>query len=187
MAHQRKQIRDAVLARLRTDLVSDFADRIYGNRFRTLFPQNLPALLVYTAADPETAEISVEAPREYKRTLRLSIEIVVKADDSLDDALDALAEKVENSVFKDETFGGTCADTILSETAMDLLSEGEKPIGGMKITLEMPYSQRLPADAGDDDLDDLNTGNVKIDLSQNGAQPDGTIESEDTLDVSEEE
>jgi hypothetical protein len=185
MAHQRKQIRDAVIARLKTDLASDVGTRVFGNRFRTLFPQELPAILVYTS-DPETVEIAVEAPREYKRTPHIAIEVVVRADDSLDDALDAFAEKIEQSIFKDETFGGLCADTLLGETAMDLLSEGDKPIGGMKITLDMPYYQRLPADAGSA-LDDLDTVNVKTDLSNNGAAPDGTIEAEDTIDVSEEE
>jgi hypothetical protein len=94
-----------------------------------------------------------------------------------------LQRKVEASIFKDETFGGLCADTILGETAMDLLSEGDKPIGGMKITLETPYYQRLPADAADGVLDSMKTFEVTTNLSNNGAAPDADIEAEDTISV----
>lgn len=184
MAHVRKQIRDEIIARLLTDLASDVSTRVFPNRFRTLMTAELPAILVYTLE--EQSEKAVEAPREYSRKVSIAVEIVVRANDSLDDTLDALAEKVENSIFKDETWGGKANDTLLGDTSVDLLSEGEKPVGGMKIELIVDYNSRLPEDSNATALDDLETVNAKIDVSKDGVAPDGTIESEDTIDVSEE-
>lgn len=144
MAHQRKLIRDAVIAKLKAANTSA-GQRVYGNRAAQIFPNELPCILVYTKS--EASEISIESPREYKRDLVVALELVAQAatEDALDDVLDAFAEQVEAAIFNDETHGGLVSDTFLGETEMDILTEGEKPVGAAKISLTMPYYQQVPA------------------------------------------
>jgi hypothetical protein len=181
VAHQRKQIRDAIVARLigapdpQTDpetFATAAGARVFANRAKPLFPSELPAILVYTKN--ETSQISNEAPREYNRGLVVQIEIVASAlsAGSLDDALDALAEQVETAIFSEETFGGLVTDTILGETEMELLEEGEKPIGAARISLSMPYYQQLPGDLTAA-LDDFKTMQTDVEAT-NGAEISGT-------------
>lgn len=176
MSHNRNLIRNAVVARLVAQIPS-LATKIFPNRIRPLFQSSLPCILVYTLKEP--VEISIEAPREYKRSLQLVVEIAAKADASLDDTLDTLCASVETAIFEgDETFGGLVWDTFLTDTEVSILADGEKLIGTARITLEMPYFQRLPGDTFADGNDDLNTIDTKIDVGS-----DGAIESEDTLDL----
>ncbi len=177
MAHQRKLIRDALVCRLIS--AGTMAERrVFGSRAAALFPKELPAILVYSKS--EQVEISVESPREYKRNLVVSVELVAQADseDMLDDVLDDFASQVETAIFSEETFGGVVSDTILSDTEMEILSDGEKPIGAVKVSLLMPYYQRLPGDltAG---LDDFLKMGTKNDLPTK----DGVFENNDLVDI----
>ena len=177
MAHQRKLIRAAVETRLKA-AGTVASQRVFGNRARQVYPAEMPCIVVYTKSDP--AEISAEAPREYKRQLSLVLELVMQAskEETLDDSLDDFCEQVENAIFTDETFGGLVSDTVLSDCEMDILVEGEKPIGGLKITLTMTYYQQLPA-APAATLSDFGKAVVKTNL----APMDGTIDSEDQITV----
>lgn len=161
MAHQRKLIRDAVIATLKAGSTAA-GQRVFGNRARMILKNELPAILVYTRNEP--VEISAESPREFKRSLALSIELIASADDedTLDDVLDDLAEEVENLLFVDETQGGVATDTILGETEIETAADGEKPVGMAKITLTLPYFQRLPADLTGD-LDAFETAHTEMD------------------------
>lgn len=162
MAHQRKLIRDAVVTRLKTGGTMA-GQNVFGNRSRPLFPHELPAILVYSRTD--APELSNEAPREYKRTLTLGIECVAagRNEEELDDILDEFCAQVESAIFKDETFGGLVSDTLLGDTELDILANGDKPAGGAKILLSAIYYQRLPEDLTGD-LDDFKKMGVKVDL-----------------------
>lgn len=176
MAHQRKLIREAVIARLK-QAGTAAEDRIFGSRVRSIKEKELPCILVYTKQ--ESAEVSIEAPREFKRDLTVTLELIVQGDTEtdVDDALDDLAEQVEYAIFREETFGGVVSDVLLGETEIEILSEGERPVGGAKISLTMPYYQQMPGDQTGA-LEALETVNIKIDQ----ATADDVIESEDTVE-----
>lgn len=173
MAHQRKLIRKAVIQRLK-DANTACGQRVFGNRARQIFQNELPCLLVYTQKEP--VEISVQGPREYKRSLQVAVEIVAKADDDLDDSIDDIAEQVEAAIFTDETFGDLASDTILGDTDIDIIDDGEKPIGAAKILLTIPYYQRLP-ELVPADMDDFKTATMVVDV----APGDGQVESTDSI------
>lgn len=175
--HSRRQIRDAIVARLKS-ANTNAGQNVFGSRAAPLFKTQLPAILVYTKT--ETAEVSIDSPREYQRNLVVALELVAsaKTEDLLDDALDDLAEQVEISMFAEETLGGLVTDTVLVETEIELLQEGEQPIGAAKISLSMPYFQQLPGDLTGA-LDALERIDTKIDLPP----ADGTSESEDLQDI----
>lgn len=179
---KRNLIRDAVIAKLKSaDIVGD---RVYGNRSRKIFRNECPCILVYTGK--ENAEIVNESPREYKRSLELAVEVVMatsaEADDGIDDQFDALAVAVEKAVFTDETQGGNCDDTILGDTDLDIIDDGEKPIGAGKITFTMPYYEYIPqVDA--EELDDLTKANVKIGPPEEQNEAKDNQLSEDTVNL----
>jgi hypothetical protein len=142
MAHHRKLIRAAIVEKLKSKLPSP-GDRVFPSRAAPIYKQSSRAILVYTKEEP--AQVSIEAPREYERGLVVQLELVASSENEmlLDDVLDDFAEQVEAAIFEDETHGGLVSDTILGDTEIELLSEGEKPIGDLKVSLTMPYHQEL--------------------------------------------
>jgi len=177
MAHQRKLIRDAIVSRL-IQAGTMAERRVFGSRAVALQPKELPAILVYTKN--EQVEKSAEAPREFKRTVTVSIELVAQSDreETLDDALDDFCEQVEKAVFSDQYFDSLVSDCFLGDTEIEILSDGEKPIGAAKINLLMHYFQRLPGDLTGE-LDDFLSMGTKVDLPE----ADGTFENNDLVDV----
>lgn len=173
MAHLRKGIRDAIVARLAAGNTAA-GTRVFSNRAKPLFNSELPCILVYSKT--EAVEVSIESPREYKRSLSISLELVTTStsESTMDDDLDAFCEQVETLIFSEETFGGLVSDTILGETEMDLIQEGEKPVGAAKISLTMPYYQQLPGDLSGD-LDDFEEMDTTIETPE-GATISGTDE-----------
>ncbi len=185
--HIRKQIRNAVIAKLKSANI--VGDRVFGNRARKIFRNECPCILIYT--DKEPAEVANEAPREFKRDLQLAVEIIVAGsasdDHDVDDQIDDLAVKVEEAMTDDETFGDLCADTVLGDTEMDIIEDGEKPIAAAKIVFSMPYFQYLPQ-KDFDDIDDLTSANVKIaGPGERPANPnqDANVLSTDQVDLDE--
>lgn len=176
MAHPRKQIRDAVLAALQAPGATSCGSKVFGNRARQLWKTELPCLLVYT--ESESAEIYTQAPLEYKRSLKLVIEVVAVAADNLDDQLDEILEQLERAIYRDETFGDLVSTTTIVSTEMDIIDEGEKPAGAAKLTLEMIYYWR-PADTQEPESVALLTVDAQIDQ----APTDGAIDSEDRIEI----
>jgi len=178
MAHQRKLIRDAIVLRLLQ--AGTLAERrVFGSRAAPLQPKELPALLVYTKS--EQVEISNVAPQEFKRTLTVSLELVAQSDreETLDDLLDEFAFQVEKSIFSDQYFDDLVSECVLGDTDIEILSDGEKPIGAVKINLLITYFQRLPADDSSDGFDDFLKIGTKVDLPT----ADGSFENDDLVDI----
>lgn len=174
MAHQRKLIRQAIMASLKA-ANTKAGSRIFGNRSRQILEDEIPCILVYTSNEP--VELFNEAPAEYKRKMNVSIELIAKAnsEDDLDDVLDDFCEQVEAAIFSDDNFYGPIASLVeLGETVIEVLSEGKNPVGGAKITTTFTYYQNLPGDLSGR-LNDFETADVKI-------QHDGTILADATHD-----
>lgn len=148
----RTDIRTAILTLLTETPIPAIGSRVFTNRSRKLFPEELPAIVIYSKS--ESAEIYIEAPREYKRTLKLAIEIFDKYDtggettleDSVDDRLDAIADEIEQRIFRNETLDGDVSDIKLSDMESDYMPEGEQPIGAMRLTFDVEYFTYAPVD-----------------------------------------
>jgi hypothetical protein len=175
MSSQRKAIRQAI-AELLTDK-TDADDKVYPFRVRRIFEGELPCILIYTRSEP--VRVFTEAPREYERNLSLVIEILAKADETLDDMLDDIADDVEYWMHQDHTQGGLCGDTNLKSTEVTITPQGDTLIGSAVLTYEMPYYTEAVRDP--DDLDNFNAANIKIQLYSTDNAASG-IDSEDTLD-----
>lgn len=174
MSTTRKQIR-AAFKQLLTG-ISGVNSNVFASRSRQVWPEELPAILVYTRT--ETAEIYIDAPREYKRTLQLAVEIIAKGDENVDEALDNLCQEVERRVFQDETLNDLVSDTILSDTEIDFVPDGEQPVGAARITFNVEYFSLAPEEK--DGLDDFLRAHIE---TLPVPSTDDTEPAEDDLDL----
>ncbi len=166
MSSKREEIRAAVLAILEgiSQVTTGSGDaaisRIYTNRAKKLWPNELPAILIYTRS--EASEIGVAAPRAYKRIMKLAIEIVCKGaeESNFDDTIDTISEDVEQRIFRNETLNGLVSDILLSDTEMDYVMEGDQPIGAAVLTFNVEYWTDAPIEQPD--LDDFTTVHSEI-------------------------
>jgi hypothetical protein len=138
MSHARQDIRDAVIAALKTANISGIGDKVYGNRVRKIWNKNLPVILVYTR--PESSKRLTVSTQELDRRLQLAVEVRMTADSGLDDDLDDVAAAIETVFDADPSFGNKALSSTLIETEPALaLEDTESPIGGLRLTYEVHY------------------------------------------------
>jgi hypothetical protein len=157
---------------------ADLTYRIFSNRPTPAWESELPAIFIYTATKESGSETALleSRPSIYKRNLNVVIEILVEADEIVDDALDDIAEKVEQILGDNQekwprekktyaTGGSPATAAIIDVGIPDLLSteigladDGRKIVGSCKINLDIPYNAGL-GEAADpvDDLDRIHT------------------------------
>jgi hypothetical protein len=140
--HQRKVIRDAVVAALTG--TTDAGARVKATRVEPNRAAGLPALAIYTPTD-ETSEDSIEtAPRELLShvTLKVTGWVLDTAALPADDAMDALAEQVEAAMDVDRYFGGACGGkrgSVRISTETGVLDDGDPLVGVVTITYQADY------------------------------------------------
>jgi hypothetical protein len=160
--HKRKQIRhaikqfiiDAAIAEIRTGSGLTATYRVYANRPTPLWEVELPCVCIYTAMPESGSEPSEleSRPSMYTRDLKIAVEILAKADGDVDDALDDIAENVEQAIgdnqeslarqLVDDAEGTVITDAgivDLINTDVQLVDDGRKIIGSCKMTFVVPY------------------------------------------------
>lgn len=142
--HQRKIIRDAVVALLLGHTTAD--ERVHASRDIPLRRNELPAVLVYTTEEPVESDSATTAPRELTRRLRLEIAGIVAPEpgERVDDALDALALEIETAMDADPFLGGACGDSILENTTISLRPDGETNMGVVALSYRVTYRTLAP-------------------------------------------
>lgn len=131
--HLRARIRAAVVALLKDADIEGVGDRVFATRIHPLQRDALPAICVYTAAQPETAELATTA-RHLQRSLPLIVEIHTRSADQVDDLLDGLAAAVEIAMEADPRFGRLAITSWLSATVTGFSGEGERAGGLARLT-----------------------------------------------------
>lgn len=137
----RKLIRHHVVARLK-EIGPDVGGRVFASGTLPLWAHGnddeFPAILVYTRR--EDTEVFDVAPRSYKNTLLLAVEVVVQLDETMDDTLDDIAEGVELVFCEDQTLNSLCEYVELSSTEMTLSQdESSRTFGSAVITYRVVY------------------------------------------------
>ena len=155
MSLQRTQIRDAIVNLLLKNTVC--GERVYASRVRPTWRSEFPLILVY--ANEEAVEIYAESPREYRRDLSLVIQVLARANDDVEDGLDAIGEQIEYLMHQDHTKGELCEDTILSGATITIDKEGENLIASLELRYSLPYYTQavrdLKKDAGNFDFAEI--------------------------------
>lgn len=185
----RKAIRKKVAEILKG--TTDAGDKVFPNASVPAWEEELPAILIYPRSEP--AGEYATAPRELERDLDLTIEIVAKGPEvneegdepdekSLEDILDDIAEQVECEMSRDETLGGTCDDSILTNTEFEFEGAGGLPIGSARLTYSVTYYTHSPRSVDKQiEINDLEGHDIEYNISEDS----DTREAEDTLDVPE--
>lgn len=136
MAHVRKQIRDRIASVIST-AVTLVSQRVYTTRVYPLTAANLPAITVYTGA--ETSALQTMGNRTMMRNLDVAVDIYVRATETTDDNVDAIAVQIEEAVANDFTVDGLAKSVVLTGTDIDFNAEAEQPIGIARLTFSVSY------------------------------------------------
>jgi len=134
MAHARTQIRDAIVTQL-TGLPTT-GGNVFKNRVYALEPTALPAIVVTT----DTEEIDPNATGQLHRSMEVTLRLLAKATDGLDDTLDDMAAEVETAMANGFPLGAGISQQItLVAVAVELNGEGDQPHGVMTLTYRVDY------------------------------------------------
>lgn len=148
--HRRKQIRDAVVARL--DDLATTGTRCYGGRTLPLGDGFSPTLLVYSRQENSSYEAMGGAGRPLQRIVKLAVHgYVASAGSDPEDTLDQIALEVERALMADETLGGLAVSIELTATDIDAeLTESNRRVGEIRLTYDIEYSSAAddPSRAG---------------------------------------
>lgn len=136
MAHARKQIRDAIVTAL-TDLPST-GNNITTSRIIPHEGAKLPAISVYTKnelSEPMTLSVS----RRMKRVVNVVVDVAIKASNSLDDAVDAIAVSIEQAMATDTSLQNLVKSVTLTETDVQFNFEGDQRMAFMVMNYAIEY------------------------------------------------
>ena len=134
MSH-RKQIRDAVAARLRETF-----QHVFASRAKPLFDQDLPAILVYTTSeDIKQERWDTDGFGSLTRELDLMVEAVDLGSADLDDKLDTHAAAIESALDGWEIPDYKSAIMRFKGTDMDMSIEGNKSYGAVRLAFSITY------------------------------------------------
>lgn len=144
MSLVRMQIRKNLVAILKGR--TDARERVFFNRTKNTWAENLPAINMYFRGEPEIQEYS-QAPRQMRRILQLEVEMVAdgNSDTEAADKIDCLCEQVESLLSLDDSLGG-CADDIVLQSVDDIegVSEGSKTTMATRLTYRVRYNTFNP-------------------------------------------
>jgi hypothetical protein len=128
MAHVRKQLRDLVIAGLKTD-VAAFANRVDNVRGYSRNTDKLPCAEVST---PNEQSSGVTIDGMITRNIELSVVIRVNGSGDVEDQCDALAVNIEKSVFR--TALPMCKELTPESMGFEYEGEGETRVARMELS-----------------------------------------------------
>jgi hypothetical protein len=183
--HERKLIRDAVVAALKAANTSA-GQRVYPTRARPNTDVELPVINVYTLSEQTEPETANSAPRFLLRYVDLVVEAYVKAVDNVDDVIDAIALEIETAMDADDSFGGAVGWSWPSETQTQV-EFTDAQIGTLQMVYHCEYHSELrQSDAAlnvqDLTLVDTKTSVTPVIAAEPDAPPNDKAEDQVTLE-----
>lgn len=137
MTHARTEIREAVVARL-TGLPTT-GNRVYHGRTRPLAESHEPTLLIYATSE-QSSRPTEGNPASLGRTLQLIVEGRTSTPSVPDDLLDVIASEVEGAL-RDAEDDLDVFDVMLSGTAIEVKSDGQRHLGEINLVFLIRYSE----------------------------------------------
>ncbi len=176
MAHERQEIRDAVVAQLMGETAAE--TRVLSSRRAPVQMEQLPAIGVYTIVETIDPASKKSTPRELKRIVTVAIQAWVMAlsVSALADALDDIALEIETAMDSSVSLDGYAFDSVGPETEIGIELDGAKPIGCVTLTYEATYHTGLRVTEPEDIFD-----SVDLHTSLNGEQDDEDDQANDLI------
>jgi hypothetical protein len=137
--HVRQQIREAIAVAL-TGLTTT-ADRVYQSRLLPLQDDELPALVISTNTE-KIDPLTVTFNPVLERSLVVTVAVVAKVSNNIDDVLDSSIKEVEqalNSNIEANTLNGLVKDIVLTDIDIEMNATSEKPIGQALLSFTASY------------------------------------------------
>lgn len=120
--------------------------------------------VILVFVEKENASLFNRAPKEYKKTLTLSIAIIksLNPDDviAIEDQLETVAEQVEKILAKNDTLDGLCSEVDFESYEAITNEDGEFKEGAIKLTYSITYYEQAGLEEAD--LEDFNESSVVI-------------------------
>lgn len=168
MGNKRKEIREAFVAHI---IAANTAAgvKVYENRARPVWQDNLPAINVWT--DRETVDLLNAAPKIYRRTLEVVVEIYADSKANIDDMLDMVSNQVENAFDTEDRFTlqASTSDITYAGSEMGLIESGTRQTGICRIHYDVEYISHAGVDPAT--LDDFLRADVSYKLEGQATQP----------------
>lgn len=165
----RTQIRDRV-AEILMAYTTSAAERVYKAMYLPLAPDLLPCICVY--ASREAVEIFQTAPRVYKKTLNLQVEIIAEANEELADTLDKIIGQVEAIFNEDQHLNNLAEEVNYKGVEMTIDPKGEIVTGSAVMTYEASYLEDRVASGLLEPHKLVPFKSIYIDSKPSGALPD---------------
>lgn len=134
--HARRQIREAVVTRLKT-AVTAFSNRVYPYRVRPHI--TLPDCIAFTPEDMLAGTVFGASGPVDTREVTIAIAVRAKVTDDLDDTLDGYCSSIEKAMLTDDTFGGLLRGLTPEKTEITVSAETEKEVGLAVLTYKGRY------------------------------------------------
>lgn len=137
--HVRQQIREAIAVAL-TGLTTT-ADRVYQSRLLPLQDDELPALVISTNTE-KIDPLTVTFNPVLERSLVVTVAVVAKVSNNIDDVLDSSIKEVEqalNSNIEANTLNGLVKDIVFTDIDIEMNATSEKPIGQALLSFTASY------------------------------------------------
>lgn len=147
MTHVRKQIRDRIAAIVQGGTVPN--SRIFTSRAYPMDSAGGNAICVYaTSSDHETSAMGLLPEAKRNVTQTVMVECWASGPSAtIDDAIDLIAEYVEDRISSDPTLGGLVKNTQMIGDQTDINVDGGIAIGSVSIEYRVTY-RRTGAEAG---------------------------------------
>ena len=158
MSSRRSLIRKGIQKALLNE--TEAGTRVYTNQSSEIWDDALPVIIITTRS--ESIELLNTAPREYKRSMDVVIEVVTKGEESpnekedggAEDIADQIADKVEDRLSVDDrlgtfenVFGKEVAlidELILSNIEFEYTGEGIQPMASARMAYRATYYEYRP-------------------------------------------
>lgn len=168
MAHERVTIRSKLKILLSDAAMSGIGSNVFNNRFRPVWENSeLPCVVIWTR--DEDSEIFTVAPKRYQRKTRVVVELLAKANETLDDALDNFADTIEDLIAVSAGLANPLGITAFEVDGVDLVGTdmeietgGDTLIGSLKMTFEVTWYRWAPKQQS---LDDFDGGDFELDVT----------------------
>jgi hypothetical protein len=184
--HERKQLRDAVVAQLKAGVAS-VSNRVYPTRKPPNLEGQLPVINVYTPSDQTDEASANSASRELWRYAQVVIEAYVEAIDNADDAIDAIALEIETAMDADDSLGGTAFWSWGPQEMQTDVEFGDKQYGVLHMVYFVEYHTDLRESDAALNLQDLTLVDTKTSATpaiaaEPDTQPNDKAEDQVTLE-----
>lgn len=195
MASRRVQIREAIRQKLLNK--TDAEGRVFSNLSSAYWSEQLPVICIFTLS--EDVEVLNTAPREYRRSIEVAIEIAAQGSENPDglkvtteDQLDKISDQVELELNRDETLGeiidaagktvALVDELILGSIEFEFRGEGVKPTGFSRLVYSVVYHEMRPGSLEEqDNIGTLEKVHVDWKVGHHNSPPDNVVEATDDL------